>query len=169
MNQNKFLFLAVLVFLLLSSFTNFFTSALLIVIVGSCLYIYANRVPPRSHHPKIRQVLENFAKIDPSYGEIPVSEGDSAYTESKRYIVLCLRDPKTGVEYDLNTLMYVALHELAHMITPMYEYDEKGNPNEHGPVFKKNFTHLLKTGRDLGFYNPAAPLPSSYCGVRNDE
>ena len=89
-----------------------------------------------SNHPLLVDVKNNFSKIKPDYANIPLREGDSAYTENKAAITLCLKDPHTGTHYDMNTIMYVALHELAHMITP-----QQG----HGAEFKKNFADLLNT------------------------
>ena len=45
-------------------------------------------------------------------------------------IVFCIRSKKTGKLVDLNTLMFVALHEVGHLVT-----DEIG----HTPTFWKNF------------------------------
>ena len=154
-------------FLFVSSFTDFFVGAALIVAVGFCVWVYLTRVPPKSDNPKIQRILEKLSKLNSDYGNIPMISGDSAYTESKRYIVLCLKDPKTGQEYSDNTLMYVALHELSHMITP-YEYDDRGNSNEHGPQFTKNFNSLLKKAWSAGIYNPHETLPAEYCGVKNE-
>jgi hypothetical protein len=49
-------------------------------------------------------------------------------------IVLCLRDP-LGNFTDDNALLYVALHELAHLMTNGYD--------NHGPEFKKNNERLI--------------------------
>jgi hypothetical protein len=122
-------------------------------------YALAPKVYHSSKHPLLDEVRDNFSKINPKYTEIPLIEGDSAYTENKAAITLCLKDPKTNTYYDMNTIMYVALHELAHMVT---------SSTGHGKEFKKNFANLLRTGAQLGFYNPKKPMPSTYCGVKND-
>ena len=111
----------------------------------------------RGQYPKLAQISANYAAIDPVYGNIPLREGSSAYTENKSVITICLKDPQTGHEYDMNTLMYVALHELAHATTR-----EEG----HGEAFKARFQELLKKGYQLGFYDPNIPMPPAYCGVR---
>lgn len=48
-------------------------------------------------------------------------------------IVYCLRSKQTKKLYDLNLLMYVTLHELAHIASPEYN---------HTPLFKKIFAFL---------------------------
>jgi hypothetical protein len=107
-------------------------------------------------NPMLDLVRSNFIKLNPKYGKIPLREGKSAYTENKRVITLCLKDPFTDMYYDENTIMYVALHELGHVITP-----EVG----HGPEFKRNFSILLRDGARIGIYDPRKEIPQTYCGV----
>ncbi len=114
-----------------------------------------------AHHPTLARIRDRFSKLDPAFATIPLFEGTEAYTEDKETITLCLVDPETRQEYDMNTLLYVAIHELAHVITP-----ESDNPNdEHGETFKLNFTRLLKEAAVLGIYDPSKPIPSKYCNV----
>ena len=111
-----------------------------------------------SNDPMLGQVRANFAKLNPRYAEIPLRTGDSAYTENKEVITLCLVNPDTGKYYDLNTIMYVALHELSHVVTPEGQ-------EEHGDAFKKNFADLLRKAADIGIYDPRRPIPATYCHV----
>jgi hypothetical protein len=114
------------------------------------------------NNPESRDMLErirsNFSKIHPEFGKIPLSADTSAYTEDKKRIAICLKDPKTGIPYSENTLMYVSLHELAHMINR----DNYG----HTDTFKKVFFSLLKKAQSFGFYNPKEKLPDTYCGQK---
>lgn len=109
-------------------------------------------------NPILQRVRENFKKINESYGNIPLREGKSAFTENKSIITLCLLDPDTKNTYDMNTIMYVAIHELAHMCSM-----SKG----HGEEFQKNFAKLLKKAAKVKVYDPSIPMPKSYCGVLN--
>ena len=106
--------------------------------------------------PMLQKVRSNFSQISPSYSYIPLTSGGSSYTDNKSTITLCLNDPKTDQPYDDNTIMYVALHELAHIIS-----DKEG----HGDEFKENFGKLLNEGAKRGFYDPSKPIPSNYCGL----
>ena len=108
--------------------------------------------------PMLQKVRECFSKINSKFGTIPLFVGDSSYTENKEAITLCLHDPQSGEPYDLNTIMYVALHELAHVITR--------NEHGHGTKFKANFTALLKKAAALGLYDPSKPIPANYCGIQ---
>jgi len=108
-----------------------------------------------SSHPVLDIVRSNFTRLDPSYANIPLSEADSSYTENKSTITLCLKN-KSGRYYDINTVMYVALHELAHVLS---------HTHGHGDEFRQNFADLLRRGAAAGIYDPRQPIPATYCGV----
>ena len=112
-----------------------------------------------SKEPILQHVRKNFKKINPEFKNIPLYSGKGAYTDNKSEITLCLSDPSTKKEYDSNTVMYVALHELAHVISK-----EIG----HGEEFRKNFTQLLLEGERLGFYDPSKPMTTTYCGMKGE-
>jgi len=133
---------------------------ILVVFFALFLIKYSSTRSYYSHNnPILDRVRENFAKIDPKYVEIPLREGDSAYTENKEVITLCLKDPEhNGTYYDMNTIMYVALHELAHVIC---------ESSGHGDEFKKKFSHLLRHAATIGIYDPKKGIPESYCGLNN--
>lgn len=126
-------------------------------IMATAAYSYSQRSYYSSKHPLLDEVRANFSKIDPKYASIPLRVGDSAYTENKEVITLCLTDPETKKDYDINTISYVALHELAHVISSSVG---------HGSEFRKNFNTLLKKGAELGFYNPRKPIPAKYCNTK---
>ncbi len=129
------------------------------ILAAFVAYNYTQRSYFSTKHPLLDQVRANFAKINPKYAEIPLRSGDSAFTENKEVITLCLADPNTGKDYDMNTLMYVSLHELAHVTSTTVG---------HGENFRKRFAELLKQGAELGFYNPRKPIPVSYCGSNTE-
>ena len=105
----------------------------------------------------LEEVRGNFTKINPKFKNIPLYSGNGAYTDNKSEITLCLNNPDTEKEYDSNTIMYVALHELAHVIS-------KGIG--HGEEFRQNFSKLLLEGERLGFYDPTKPMTTTYCGMK---
>ena len=78
-------------------------------------------------------------------------------------ITLCVVDPNTGEFYDTNTITYVALHELAHVIT------RADGDESHGDEFKGNFARLLKEAQAKGVYDARKPIPLTYCGVGPDD
>ena len=109
----------------------------------------------------IKRIRQMYSEIIPDKSDIPIREGNESYTMNKNSITLCLKNPNTGGLYSWNTLAYVSLHELAHVITKEKEKDK------HGPIFTRNFLTLLKKAKDLGYYNPRQPIPNSYCGITN--
>lgn len=126
-----------------------------LVVLGA--YALSTTSDYSSHdHPILDNVRSNFSILNPDYAKIPLRYGDSAYTENKKVITLCLQDPDSGVYYDMNTIMYVALHELAHVISKSHGHNDE---------FKMNFAKLLKQGTEAGIYDPSRPIPRSYCGV----
>jgi len=85
----------------------------------------------------------------------------TAYSLNKgEEICVCLREPKdeTKVIDDINTLMFVLIHELAHLMT-----EEIG----HTDNFWRNMAFLLEKGNKCGVYNPInySESPVMYCGV----
>lgn len=109
-------------------------------------------------NPILETVRSNFSRLNEKFANIPLFDGKSAYTENKEEITLCLVDPDSKRNYDINTIMYVALHELAHVITPE-------GKEEHGPEFRQNFANLLVEGTRAGIYDPNKKIPDRYCNV----
>ncbi len=132
---------------------------IIIVLVVIIIYLLVKKQRSRySHdHPILDRIRENFGKLDPEYSKIPLRVGDSAYTEDKSVITLCLQDPHTGKYYDMNTLMYVSLHELAHVVSK--------DAIQHKGSFPKNFAKLLHEASILGIYDPRRPISLQYCGT----
>ena len=111
-----------------------------------------------SKHPTISAIRERLARLDPFYLKVPIKIGiNNAYTENKSIVYLCLKHPTTKEIYNMNTLMYVTLHELAHVITPNYD--------NHGHEWQKNFEKLLDRASKIGIYDPSEPIQEDYCGL----
>jgi predicted metal-dependent hydrolase len=91
------------------------------------------------------------------------SEHTSFSINKGEKIVFCLRskDDKNKL-VDLNTMMFVALHELAHVCT-----ESVG----HEPEFWDNFRWLLHEAINIGVYKEqdfkSKPVP--YCGINITE
>lgn len=127
---------------------------LVCTVIGlACIYSLFHK-PKSSNDPMILYVRKNFQKLDPTLANIPIVETQrGTYTENKSVIYLCVRDPKTGKYYDHNVIMYVALHELAHVLTK-----EEG----HTKLFTENFNKLLIKAQQEGLYYPIVP-PQMHC------
>lgn len=92
---------------------------------------------------------------------LPTSEY-TAYSENKgEKLAFCLNQEKTDNDHliDENTLMFVALHELAHIATKSI-----GHKNE----FWDNFKFLLVEAKEAGLHNPQDYKKENkeYCGMK---
>lgn len=89
----------------------------------------------------------------------------TTFTVDKKDMHICLRtrDEREKM-YDINLLMYVVLHELAHM----GNYDQNNNPIiGHGKEFMEIFRFLVKESMmiDVYRYSDYASKPVEYCGM----
>lgn len=118
---------------------------------------------PRAHRAAAYQCVAHLLR-DFNYETIhehrPRDGRNVAYSLNKGgTIMLCLRDDASpGGVVDINTLMFVILHESAHVAN----YDNWG----HGPRFWSVFKFILNEARVCGIYKPVdyARAPIKYCG-----
>lgn len=90
---------------------------------------------------------------------LPTSEL-TAFSENKgEKIAFCLNKKKNGSKLiDINTLTFVALHELSHVATKSVG---------HGQEFWQNFKWVLQNAKEAGIYSPIdyKTNPEEYCGM----
>ena len=82
-----------------------------------------------------------------------------AYSVNKgEELSLCIRDKDTEAFIDNNTIIFVAIHELSHIMTP-----ETG----HTPLFWDNMKFLLEQASSQGIYMHVdySQSPVEYCGM----
>lgn len=141
------------------------------VIHGTEMYSDPNDPVNRMRHTldkeylqeRVNQLLTNYDK-DRIYEISPLNkEGNTSYTEDKVKLILCLRKKESNEkgEYDLhdeNTVMFVLLHELSHMMNSGWK---------HGEDFWVLFKFMLLNAVDAGVYHPVnyAETPIKYCGL----
>ena len=104
-------------------------------------------------HKVTKRLVERYNKKT-ILSEITSSE-HIAYTQDKGdKIAFCLSDKKI----DFNTLMYIALHELAHIGT-----DDVG----HTHLFWENFKFILKQAIDIKIYDTVNydEYPTTFCNM----
>lgn len=124
---------------------------------------------------KIKKLLAHMKKKDPNNEDIVrlldnysvdnISEGteDSNYTSYSvnkgEKIVFCLRQRDGSDNFvDENVLMYVATHELGHLMTKDIGHTE---------TFWNNFKYLLSEAVEIGVYEKVdySEDPTEYCGI----
>jgi hypothetical protein len=89
--------------------------------------------------------------------DVSLCKGEKSYTINKQDVYLCLKDEKDEY-YDFNFLIYVQIHECAHLICP-----EIG----HTPLFYELFDALLEKAVKLGIYDDTQPLIRNYCNYND--
>lgn len=109
----------------------------------------------------VERILTNY-NPEVIYENQPTGKDGTSYTLDKgSKLVLCLRDKKTKQLHDLHILVFVALHEVAHMGNETWGHDDK---------FWQTFKFLLNEARMAGIHNPQdyARNPVIYCGLPID-
>ena len=104
--------------------------------------------------PMLRHIHQKLEPLDPKVKTLKFYEGNKSYTINKKKIYLCLRDEKNEY-YNENMLLYVAIHELAHVLC-----DEIG----HTEKFHRIFKQLLYKAQKMNIYDPSQPIVRNYCG-----
>lgn len=105
------------------------------------------------------QLLVNRFNPDVIQESLPNSSQTSYSLDKGRKIVFCLRSKDEKQEFvDMNTMMFVAIHEMAHVMTKDIGHTEN---------FWDNMRFLLKKGIKCGVYTSVdySKNPVRYCGV----
>lgn len=118
-----------------------------------------------SQHENEKEYINNLVKRTKEINimETPADEKNTSYTINKgEKIVICLRSKFLNELHDINTVMYVVIHELAHVACPEFG---------HTPLFKKIFIFLLKESYKVNIYTPVdyRKKPQDYCGMTINE
>ena len=95
--------------------------------------------------------------------ETPKDDKYTSYTINKgEKIVFCLRSKILHNIHDMNTILYVVIHELGHVLTTSHG---------HTPEFKENFKFLLIQANKIGIYKiqDYRIKPVDYCGMEINE
>lgn len=104
-----------------------------------------------------RRLYNNFNPESVSEGSI--DSGYTSYSVNKgEKLILCIRQ-KDRSFVEKNVIMYVAIHELGHIMTK-----EVG----HTKMFWDNFKFLLEEAMELGLYSKINynKSPQDYCGIK---
>lgn len=112
-----------------------------------------------------KEYKEYIERLSDRFHDATISENNNkdettSYSVNKgEELVLCLRSKKEeNTFHDLNTLMYVVLHEISHIACPEYN---------HTPLFKKIFAFFTKISINLNMYKRIdySNTPIEYCGI----
>ena len=112
-------------------------------------------------YPDDKRTIILEKNFDPtSVLEAPIVKGQTSYSISKgEKIMLCLRTRDEHEELiELNTMMIVTLHEIAHVCTVSIGHTEE---------FWENFKWILEEAINIGIYSKQefSKNPVNYCGM----
>lgn len=125
------------------------------------LHTYYKEDIALSQDPPVSRFVQRFTPD--VFVENDMASKDTSYSENKgQKIVVCLRDKTNPPQYpiiDENTVMFVMLHEMAHLMTETIGHTQE---------FWANFKRILGDAVQLGLYQPVnyAQRPVDYCGMK---
>lgn len=124
-------------------------------------HLYQHKDSKDSKYSKNKKYIEQLkSRIENAV--INESSEDSAYTSYSvnkgEQIVFCLRSKHDNKLHELNLLMYVAIHEMAHVGCPSYGHNDE---------FKHIFAFFTTIAIELGLYAKIDfhDDPIEYCGL----
>jgi hypothetical protein len=131
---------------------------LLATVTGKCkkMVLYMKKKHPND--ARVKRLAEGFnpKKVCET---LPTTEL-TAYSENKgEKVAFCLNTTKNGDKLiDINTLTFVALHELSHIMTSSIGHKQE---------FWQNFKFLLENAKEANLYDPIdyKKNPKEYCGL----
>jgi len=94
--------------------------------------------------------------------ETDLSERGTSYSVNKgQELSICLRNKDNKKLHNINLLMFVCIHEMAHLMSESYGHNEE---------FNKNFKYLLEEAVKIGVYHSEDYSKNSvdYCGMKVD-
>lgn len=129
---------------------------LFIIVLIILFFVLRNQVKEYYEQldPILCKIKEQLRPLHSCVDKLKFFEGKKSYTINKKKIYLCLKD-ENNEYYDYNMLMYVALHELSHVLC-----DEIG----HTAKFHRIFEQILKQAEEMKIYDPTIPIVQNYCG-----
>lgn len=114
--------------------------------------------PATASDPRVKVLLDRYNPDNLCENDIHATS--TSYSENKgEKIVICLRDKTPPYKLvDTNTVTFVVLHEMAHLMTTTVG---------HTPEFWTNFRRILHDAVSVGIYRTEnyAKQPVSYCGM----
>ncbi len=131
---------------------------LLATVTGKCkkMVIYMKEKHPSD--ARVKRLVDGFnpKKVCET---LPTTEL-TAYSQNKgEKVAFCLNTTKNGDKLiDINTLTFVALHELSHIMTSSIGHKQE---------FWQNFKFLLENAKEANIYQPVdyKKNPKEYCGL----
>ena len=143
----------------LSSYSMARAALTVFVIVATSYVAYLfykermNDTYDKYYDPKLDNLKQRLLPVFPELKDVDMSGSNKSFTVNKEDVYICMKDERNNY-YEDNMLIYVILHELAHVLC-----DEVG----HTEKYKDIFRGLLKRAQQAGLYDPNQPPIDDYC------
>ena len=132
-------------------------SILVGIIVVSTTVLKENLLP---YDPKIDELKNKLALVHPESKKLKFYNDKKSYTINKKKVHLCIKD-ENGNYYNDNMLVYVSLHELAHVLC-----NEVGHTPKYWAMFDALLEEASKTIDPITnkpIYDPNGKIDTEYC------
>lgn len=137
----------------------------LYVLKDTSRYKQESEIKSKSDIKSYDKFCQDIKRLIKNYNPNVLSENTpdskfTSYSENKgKKIVFCMREKSNNKLVDLNTMMFVGLHELSHLMTKSVGHHEE---------FWENFKILLRIAIRLGVYKcqDFEKESKAYCGTR---
>lgn len=124
------------------------------------LHMYNKNLPDYNVSHRLAERWKKIRTNPKGLRETGIGETSAAYTVNKGdQMRICVRDEKNDNLFENeNDMMFVMLHELAHLMSKSYG---------HNLEFKKNFAYITKIAVQLGLYKyiDYTSKPVTFCGT----
>jgi predicted metal-dependent hydrolase len=111
--------------------------------------------------PLLDKIYKDLKLIYPDLDQkkIKLYGANDTLTEDKKHMYLCIRK-KNGEYYDYPSILYIAIHELAHVLN-----DEYDTESQHGDKFNNLNQVLLQKAQDLKLLPKNLKVNYDMCGT----
>jgi hypothetical protein len=117
----------------------------------------------KQKYPNDGRIIRLYNRYDPNNiieGNPINNKNSTSYSIAKgKKLVFCLRSKKDKELHERNLLMFVVIHELAHLASISYGHNQE---------FMENFKFLLREAINKGIYkyDNYYSKPQEYCGIK---
>jgi len=132
-----------------------FLFVIVLLLVGALIWYFGCREwfgEETDKDPMLMELQALLIQVHPKAEHINLRKAGKSYTVNKSDMYLCLRD-EAGEYFNKNMLIYVGIHELAHVVCKSIGHTEE---------FHAIFDELLNEAIKKGIYNPSIPVVGDY-------
>lgn len=134
----------------------------IVVVLIAVLWLVVRRSAPDPVESRMIEILKDNVRqmgimSEDRLNALDVGVARESYTYAKKHVKLCMKN-KSGYYQDRKVLLYVFLHELAHLNTHSYT-----EGTEHTDEFKAVFKGYINRAISLGLLPENFSVPTDYC------